>query len=234
MVNSTIFLDILPFAQRQLWSQLSATPDSFVLYGGTALALQLRHRESIDFDFFSAQEFDPDKLGNSISYLKGGGIKHIDRNTLTVSVSIGEESVHCSFFGGLSMQHVKPVIVASNGLKIASILDVFGTKCATVIKRSEYKDYIDLIAILEKTGLSLTDGIAAACSIYGPSFNPLLALKAVTYTADLKPQLEPTENQLLLDSVKDVNLGSLPSITPLGDIGVHPTSTDKVPRGPSP
>jgi len=91
--------------------------------------------------------------------------------------------------------------------------------------------YIDLIAILEKTGLSLTDGIAAACSIYGPSFNPLLALKAVTYTADLKPQLESTENQLLLDSVKDVNLGGLPSITPLGDIGVHPTSTDKAPEG---
>ena len=46
----------LPPAQRQIWSQLApAAALSFVLYGGTAVALQLGHRVSIDFDFFSAE-----------------------------------------------------------------------------------------------------------------------------------------------------------------------------------
>src|SRR5262245_60249590 len=46
-------LDILPDAQRELWPQLSAAPRlSFVLYGGTAVALHLGHRQSVDFDFF--------------------------------------------------------------------------------------------------------------------------------------------------------------------------------------
>src|ERR1700689_1890447 len=46
-------LDILPAAQLRLWFELSAVPEEFVLYRGTALALPLGHRTSIDFDFFS-------------------------------------------------------------------------------------------------------------------------------------------------------------------------------------
>src|SRR5205085_7929658 len=46
-------LDILPAPQRTLWSELVALPRHFVLYGGTALALRLGLRVSVDFDFFS-------------------------------------------------------------------------------------------------------------------------------------------------------------------------------------
>ena len=44
-------LDILPESQRRLWPELDAVPEEFVRYGGTALALQLGHRVSEDFDF---------------------------------------------------------------------------------------------------------------------------------------------------------------------------------------
>ena len=48
-------LDVLPEAQQQIWASLSAAPRlSFVLYGGTAVALHLGHRQSLDFDFFRA------------------------------------------------------------------------------------------------------------------------------------------------------------------------------------
>jgi hypothetical protein len=50
-------LDVLTAAQLRLWSELSAVPEDFVLYGGTALALHLGHRTSVDFDFFSAGTF---------------------------------------------------------------------------------------------------------------------------------------------------------------------------------
>jgi hypothetical protein len=45
-------LDIVPPPQRRLWDELAAVPAAFVLYGGTAVALQLGHRTSVDFDFF--------------------------------------------------------------------------------------------------------------------------------------------------------------------------------------
>lgn len=44
-------LEVLAAAQRKLWTELSAVPGEFTLYGGTALALHLGHRNSIDFDF---------------------------------------------------------------------------------------------------------------------------------------------------------------------------------------
>jgi hypothetical protein len=50
-------LDILPASQRALWRELAEIPPDFVLYGGTALALRLGHRQSEDFDFFSSQSF---------------------------------------------------------------------------------------------------------------------------------------------------------------------------------
>ena len=55
-------LDVLPAAQRRLWPALADVPDTFVLYGGTALALRLAHRTSVDFDFFAAKPLDADKL----------------------------------------------------------------------------------------------------------------------------------------------------------------------------
>lgn len=47
-------LNVLPESQQWLWTRLNTTPRHFVLYGDTALALRLGHRESVDFDFFSS------------------------------------------------------------------------------------------------------------------------------------------------------------------------------------
>jgi hypothetical protein len=58
-------LSILPAGRRRVWNQLNATPKDFVLYGGTALALRLGHRQSVDFDFFSRQSFQPLELMRS-------------------------------------------------------------------------------------------------------------------------------------------------------------------------
>jgi hypothetical protein len=53
----TPILGILPPSQLWVWNQLKLTPEDFVLYGDTALALPLGHRQSVDFDFFSSLSF---------------------------------------------------------------------------------------------------------------------------------------------------------------------------------
>jgi nucleotidyltransferase AbiEii toxin of type IV toxin-antitoxin system len=87
-------LEILPAAQRRLWSEFSGVPEEFVLYGGTAVALHLGHRHSIDFDFFGNRALDPS---------------------------------------------VK---------KIASLLDLAGTKASVLQVRAEAKDYTDMDALM--------------------------------------------------------------------------------------
>ena len=79
-------LSILPPPQLRLWSELDATPETFTLYGGTALALRLGHRTSVDFDFFSNQPFDSDDLAASIPYLKGAERVQVGINKLTCRV----------------------------------------------------------------------------------------------------------------------------------------------------
>jgi hypothetical protein len=64
-------LDILPAPQRRLWAELSAVPKEFVLYGGTAIALHLGHRESVDFDFFGNKPLYPEQLVLSLPFLAG-------------------------------------------------------------------------------------------------------------------------------------------------------------------
>jgi len=64
--------DILPKAQQELWPLLAPAPGlSFVLYGGTAVALYLGHRVSVDFDFFRSARLDKKELDASFAFIKG-------------------------------------------------------------------------------------------------------------------------------------------------------------------
>src|SRR5437899_12869077 len=62
--------EILPKAQQEIWPLLAAAPGlSFVLYGGTAVALHLGHRTSIDFDFFRAEQLDKKDIETSFPFM---------------------------------------------------------------------------------------------------------------------------------------------------------------------
>jgi uracil-DNA glycosylase len=67
--------DVLPLPQRRLWPELAVVQnEAFVLYGGTAVALFLGHRESVDFDFFSHGHFLPEDLLGKFSFLQGAEV----------------------------------------------------------------------------------------------------------------------------------------------------------------
>jgi len=82
-------LEILAPSQRRIWPELCAIPKDFVLYGGTALALHLGHRESADFDFFGGRKFDVRALETGIPFLAGAKIIQRAEDTLTAIVQRG-------------------------------------------------------------------------------------------------------------------------------------------------
>src|SRR5713226_221415 len=154
-------LSILPEPQKQLWVELRDTPKTFVLYGGTALALRLGHRQSEDFDFFSNRPFQPTSLRESIPYLKHAEMTQFQDNTLTAIVD-RNGPVKLSFFGSLGIKRVQdPDIAEENGIQIASLFDLLASKLQTVQLRAEAKDYRDVLSTLD-AGLSLAEGLAAA------------------------------------------------------------------------
>lgn len=205
-------LSILPEPQRQLWAELKGTPQTFVLYGGTALALRLGHRQSEDFYFFSNEPFHPDSLRASIPYLKQAEMTQFQDNTLTALVD-RNGPVKLSFFGALGIKRVQdPDIAKENGVQIASLLDLLASKLKTVQSRAEAKDYRDIVALFD-AGLSLGEGLGAAAAIYGKNFNGALSLKALTFFEDgILPSLAPAIQKRLRAAATSVNLKDLPRV----------------------
>jgi len=172
----------LPEAQRSVWPELKPLASRFVLYGGTALALRIGHRQSEDFDFFADAPVNPDELLNSLPLLQGATVRQKAANTLTVTVH-RPQPVKISFFG-LSLRRVKNPEATGDGVaRVASLLDIAACKMAVVQSRSESKDYLDVAALL-KNGVTLADALGAAQAVYGGQFNPLITMKALNYFGD--------------------------------------------------
>ena len=175
-------LDILPKPQRRLWNELAAIPAEFVLYGGTAVALHLGHRQSLDFDFFGNQSFDPAMLAAALPFMTDATITQREPNTLSGIVD-RSGPVGLSFFGVLRVPRLAPPVVApDNGLRVASLLDLAGTKAAEVQQRAEAKDYLDIAAILRDGRIDLLTALAGAKAIYGTQFSPQITLKALSFS----------------------------------------------------
>src|SRR5271166_4987132 len=168
-------LDILPDPQRRLWAELADVPPEFVLYGGTAIALHLGHRQSVDFDFFGNRRFDPARLTAALVFMAEATITQAEPNSLSGILDRGGP-VKLSFFGVPGLSRLAPPHVApDNGLQIASLLDLAGTKVNVVQLRAEAKDYRDIDAILRDGRIDLPTALASAQALYGPQFNPQIA-----------------------------------------------------------
>jgi hypothetical protein len=86
--------------------------------------------------------------------------------------------VKLSFFGGISMGRFgTPEETPDGVLSVASLLDLAGTKAKVVLQRPESKDYLDLLAIF-KSGINLSQAMAAARALYGEQYNPMLRVDA--------------------------------------------------------
>jgi hypothetical protein len=208
-------LDVLPDAQRALWSELAVVPSGFVLYGGTALALRLGHRESVDFDFFAHNPLDHRALEREVPWLQAAQALQEEPNTRTVLVSTGDGTVKVSFFGNIGFGRVgEPELTADGVLRVASLLDLAGTKMKALLQRVEAKDYLDIAALL-RAEVPVEQILGAARTLFGPAFNPLIAQKTLTYFegGDLESLPAPVKQLLVMHATRDIDVELLPKVS---------------------
>ena len=196
-------LDVLPAAQRRLWPELRELPESFVLYGGTALALRVGGRESEDFDLFSNEPVDALHLASSLPFLKNAELIQAAPSTATFLVDRGGR-VKVSFFGGLILGRVGvPDRCEDHGLAVASLLDLAAQKVRVVQVRAERKDYLD-VATLIAHGVPLARALGAARALWA-DFAPLVTLKALSYFEDGDLDMLPEQvKRALMDAAGNV------------------------------
>ena len=168
-------LETLPAPQRAVWARLDELPVDAVLYGGTAIALRLAHRSSVDFDLFLPRSFTPDELRREASILRDAEVVQEAPDTLTVRLS----TVRVSLFGVRLPAIDLPEVASDNGLPVASLRDLGATKIRALLGRAESRDYIDIDALME-SGLDLAEMLGGAECLFGGAFSPMVALKALT------------------------------------------------------
>lgn len=200
--------DILPPEQRALLPLLGPTRRlGYTLYGGTAIALQLGHRESVDFDFFTDRPLSEEQIQRAMPGLRSAQTTQREPETWTMIVRPegAEREVKVSFFGGLTFGRVgQPALTEGKELAMASLDDLMGHKLKVLLQRVEAKDYLDIAAMLA-AGQTLEQGLGAASAMFD-TFPPSEALRTLTYFegGDLK-RVEQRDRDLLTRAASQVS-----------------------------
>lgn len=193
---------ILPEAQQEIWPLLAPAPGlSFVLYGGTAVALYFGHRISIDFDFFRAEPLNKKDIDASFTFMRDAQTIQEDENTLVLIAPMRSGPVKVSFFGGLSIGRInEPLRTRDGTVLVASPEDLLATKLKAILDRAEAKDYRD-ISVMLSAGISLERALGAFAKMYGK--DPSLPLRAMGFFKDGDLASLPKSDQDILRSARD-------------------------------
>lgn len=171
--------EILSEKQLLLLPELKVFSRDFALVGGTAIALHLGHRESIDFDLASLKEIQTLQIRKKI--LKFGKIEAVlvdSRDEYTVVV----DGVKLTFF--YYPFRIKFSQKIGDFIKMPDILTLAAMKAYALGRRAKWKDYADIYFIARKNG-SLEPIIEKAKNIFQKEFNEKNFRAQVAYFDDI-------------------------------------------------
>lgn len=169
----------------RLIQQLQAITElkEFYLVGGTALALQLGHRNSIDIDLFTKNEFEPDYI---INLLQPG---------YKVTTTLSRKGTLLSVVNNIKtdfIRHNYPLLktpITEEGITFLSKEDIAGMKFHAIIQSGKrLKDFIDVYFLLQH--FSMNQMIEFFTQKYTYS-NPMIAMKAINFFGDIDQNLDP-------------------------------------------
>lgn len=174
-----MYSDILSESQKKLLPFLKQFSRDFYLVGGTAIALQIGHRRSVDFDLFRSQTFHSLSIKKKIA--ESGFTNHI----------IHEESDQIHFFvNGVKLTffsfgfEIHPVIKFDNVIKMPDLLDLSAMKAFAMGRRAKWKDYVDMYFIL-KYHYSLKAVVSKSIESFSDVFSEKLLRQQLCYFDDI-------------------------------------------------
>lgn len=176
--------------------------------------MRLGHRTSVDFDFFTSRALDRTAIVKTLPWTREATVLQDARDALTV-LATGSDNMHdtvrVSFFGIPGFGRIAAPDATMDGvLRVATLTDLMATKLKVILQRAEAKDYRDIAAML-RAGSSLPGGLAGARALFGASFQPSEALKALVYFKDGDlSDLSTNDKTLLVQAAGAVQ--DLPSI----------------------
>ena len=173
-----IYSKVLNEKQLKLVRKIKSLPMGSYLAGGTALALQLGHRTSLDFDFYTGEHFETERvLADFQSNFGQIRVERIAKDTLTAEI----DGVSLSLF--YYPYKLIGSLVNLGNIKIASVEDILAMKMIAISMRGKRRDFIDAYYLLKK--FSLDKIIKITLKKY-PSYQPMIILKGLIYFESAK------------------------------------------------
>jgi hypothetical protein len=180
--------EVLDRTQKSLLAQLerAGISPAFYLAGGTALALHLGHRKSVDLDFFSSEDFESGGLLAILGHVGEFQVRRNDPGTLTGNV----EGIEVSFIR-YQYPMLDPPIQSELGPLVAGIRDIASMKLSAIMGRGSRRDFVDLYAVCQRDH-SLEEVYGWFQQKYrGISYDPYHLAKSLVYFLDAEEERMP-------------------------------------------
>lgn len=179
--------EILAEEQIKLLNFVKKFSRDYFLVGGTAIALQIGHRRSIDFYLFTNNEFENNKIRNIVkrNNLKIGRVYKDEFGQFTFFIN----KVQFTFF--LYPFKIKSPIIFEKLIKMPDLLSLAAMKAHALSRRAKWKDYVDLYFILSNH-FSVEQISAKSKKLFGNEFNGRIFREALAYFDDINYS-EPVE-----------------------------------------
>lgn len=141
--------EIFARTQQRVLSQIGSafSRRGFFLVGGTAVALHLGHRRSVDFDWFTSERFDPLNVARELH----------DEGIVFTTEEVAPGTLH-GRVGGVRVsliRHGYPLLAKlrtwRGGIRIAARADLAAMKLAAIAQRGAKKDFVDIYALGQRS-----------------------------------------------------------------------------------
>lgn len=172
--------------QTELLPLVKQFKKEFYLVGGTAIALYLGHRRSIDFDLFKFNPLKPKKIIETIS---GFDYPYLVTRRVTEQLNVTVHDVKFTFFQYPFEINASEKL--NDILRLPSLPDLAAMKAYALGRRSKWKDYVDLYFLL-KDQYTVSQISERSTDIFGQLFSEKLFRAQISYFEDIDYS-EPVE-----------------------------------------
>ena len=171
--------EILNAAQQELLPLMAQFRQEYYLVGGTAIALHIGHRRSVDFDLFKMSAINHKK---NLDKIIAAGFDHQVTRRVEEQMNLLVGGVKVTFF-----QYPFPVVPEDdfkNVFRLPSLISLAAMKAYALGRRSKWKDYVDLYFLLTKH-FALAEVADKATELFGELFSEKLFRAQLSYFDDI-------------------------------------------------
>lgn len=174
-----MYSEILNENQKQLLPLMAQFRREYYLVGGTAIALYIGHRQSVDFDLFKPSAINHKK---NLDKIIASNFSHAVTRRVTEQMNLIVNDVKVTFF-----QYPFPIEAKTKFdifFRLPSLLQLAAMKAYALGRRSKWKDYVDLYFLL-RDHFTISDITTVAAQIFGELYSEKLFRSQLCYFDDI-------------------------------------------------